>query len=173
MTKSATKTQSPEHELRHSSPSRLNTNSRSRLVAALNERLADGLDLVSQTKVAHWNIKGAHFAALHALFDDYASAIAAYNDALAERAVTLGGVAYGTTRHVAKHSHLPEYPQDTTRDLDHVRLLVERFDIYLEGLRATRTITEEEGDIDTADMLTEMITDTEKRGWFLRATLGD
>ena len=46
------------------SPSRLPVASRARLVEALNARLADGMDLYTQIKVAHWNIKGPHFAHL-------------------------------------------------------------------------------------------------------------
>ena len=40
-------------------------------------RLADGLDLHSQIKVAHWNIKGPHFATLHPLFETFAVTVIA------------------------------------------------------------------------------------------------
>src|SRR5512145_346863 len=122
----------------YQSPSNLSEAVRAKVADALNERLADGLDLHSQIKVAHWNIKGPNFAALHPLFETFAVSLAAHNDAIAERAVTLGGKAYGTARHVAAHSRLPEYPQDTTRDLEHVRLLADRIETYLDGLRETR-----------------------------------
>jgi starvation-inducible DNA-binding protein len=74
-----------------------------------------------------------------------------HNDTIAERAVTLGAKAYGTARHVAKASKLPEYPQDTTRDLEHVKLLSERIETYLEGARESRGIAEKNGDTQTAD----------------------
>src|SRR5215471_18068394 len=106
----------------HRSPSRLPEETRRRLIESLNARLADGLDLHGQIKVAHWNIKGPQFASLHPLFETFAVALATHNDTIAERAVTLGGKAYGTARHVAKTSTLADYPQDTTRDLEHVRL---------------------------------------------------
>ncbi len=98
----------------YKSPSHLPEAARTDLIATLNARLADGLDLHSQIKVAHWNIKGPQFAALHPLFDTFATSLALHNDSIAERAVTLGGKAYGTARHVATTSRLPEYPQDTT-----------------------------------------------------------
>ena len=157
----------------YKSPSELPENARAQIADALNARLADGLDLHSQIKVAHWNIKGPQFAALHPLFEEFAVGLAAHNDTFAERAVTLGGRAYGTARHVAKASALPEYPQDTVRDLDHVRLLAERFDRYLAGLRGSRGVAEKAGDVDTVDLLTQAITDFEKHTWFLRATLGE
>src|SRR5206468_7663565 len=100
-----------------SSPSPLSEKARAEIADTLNARLADGLDLHSQIKVAHWNIKGPQFAALHPLFESFAVGLANDNDAIAERAVTLGARAYGTVRHVAKASNLPEYPRETTRDL--------------------------------------------------------
>jgi starvation-inducible DNA-binding protein len=153
------------------SPSNLSETARSQLVETLNARLADGLDLHSQIKVAHWNIKGPQFAALHPLFESFAVGLAEYNDTLAERAVTLGGKAYGTARHVAAASKLPEYPQETSRDLEHVRLLAERFDVYLGGLRESRDVAQKNGDTDTTDLFTAVITDFEKHAWFLRASL--
>lgn len=154
-------------------PSALSADARARVVSALNANLADGLDLHDQLKVAHWNLKGPHFAALHPLIETFAVSLAAHNDEIAERAVTLGGRAYGTSRHVAGASRLPEYPQDTVRDLEHVRLLAERIDVYLRGVREGRGAAEESGDTDTVDLLTTIITEFEKHGWFLRATLGE
>ena len=86
------------------SPSPLDESARKRLAEALNDRLADGLDLHSQIKVAHWNIRGPQFTSLHPLFETMAVGLAAHNDAIAERAVTLGYLARGTTRHVASVS---------------------------------------------------------------------
>ena len=85
--------------------------------------------------------------------------------------VPLGGLAVGSTRAVAKASRLPEYPAETTRDLDHVKLLAERFEAYLAGVRESRGIGEKLGDTDTVDLLTGVITEFEKYSWFLRATL--
>jgi starvation-inducible DNA-binding protein len=153
------------------SPSPLAEATRSRLAETLNARLADGLDLHSQIKVAHWNVRGPQFPSLHPLFETMATGLAMHNDALAERAVTLGTLARGTARHVASASRLPEYPQETTRDLEHVRLLAERIEVYLAGLRESRVLAEKEGDPDTVDLLTGAILEFEKHGWFLRASL--
>lgn len=155
----------------YKTPSQLPESARTELVRTLNARLADGLDLHSQIKVAHWNVRGPQFPALHPLFEQFADQLAVHNDAIAERAVTLGGLAVGSTRAVAKASRLPDYPADTTRDLDHVKLLAERFDAYLAGVRESRGIGEKLGDTDTVDLLTAVITEFEKSSWFLRATL--
>lgn len=155
----------------YKTPSNLSEAARTDLVRSLNERLVDGLDLHSQIKVAHWNVRGPQFPALHPLFEQFATQLATYNDSIAERAVTLGGLAAGTTRQVAKASRLPDYPADTTRDLDHVKLLAERFDIYLAGVRETRAAAQKHGDEESVGLLTDVITDFEKNAWFLRATL--
>ena len=153
------------------SPSPLPEQARTAIVEQLNARLSDGLDLHSQIKVAHWNIKGPQFAALHPLFETFAVSLANHNDSVAERAVTLGGKAFGTTRHVAKTSRLSDYPQETTRDLEHVKLLAERIETYLHGLRDSRKATEQHQDTDTVDLFTGIITEFEKHAWFLRASL--
>jgi starvation-inducible DNA-binding protein len=153
------------------SPSHLPEDARTKIADTLNARLADGLDLHSQIKVAHWNIKGPQFAALHPLFETFAVSLANHNDAVAERAVTLGARAFGTARHVAKTSALPEYPADATRDVEHVKLLAERIETYLEGARASRRVGETLGDTDSVDLLTGIITEFEKHAWFLRASL--
>ena len=155
----------------YTSPSHLSETARADIADALNARLADGLDLHSQIKVAHWNIKGPQFAALHPLFETFAVSLANHNDSVAERAVTLGAKAFGTVRHVAKVSTLPEYPRDATRDLEHVKLLAERIEKYLDGTRAARGVGEKLGDTDTVDLLTGIITEFEKHAWFLRASL--
>ncbi len=156
----------------YATPSRLPEPARVRISESLNAVLADGLDLHASVKVAHWNLKGPQFPALHPLFEEIAVGLAADNDAIAERAVTLGARADGTVRHVAKVSRVADYPREATRDLEHVRLLADRVEIYLDGVRAARTVAEKEGDVDTVDLLTGVATAFEKHGWFLRASLG-
>ena len=155
----------------YKTPSQLSEDTRQQLVRTLNDRLADGLDLHSDLKVAHWNVRGPQFPALHPLFEQFADQIALHNDAIAERAVTLGGLAAGSVRHVAKISRLADYPLETTRDLDHVRLIAERIDTYLGGVRESRALAEKLTDTDTVDLLTGVVTEFEKNAWFLRATL--
>lgn len=156
----------------YATPSRLPEPARVRIAEALNAVLADGLDLHASLKVAHWNLKGPQFPALHLLFEQIAVGLAAHNDSVAERAVTLGARAFGSVRHVAKASRVADYPQDATRDLEHVRLLAERIETYLDGVRAARSAAEKDGDTDTVDLLTGIATEFEKHGWFLRASLG-
>jgi starvation-inducible DNA-binding protein len=152
------------------SPSPLKEDVRKALAASLNARLADGLDLHAQVKVAHWNVKGPLFPSLHPLFEQFAVSLAAFNDQVAERAVTLGAIAVGTTRQVAAASALPELPGDVVRGLDLVTMLADRMDAYLAGLREARDLADGLGDGDSVDLLTQIVTEFEKNAWFLRAT---
>src|SRR5215468_8331271 len=93
---------------------------RIKAIELLNAWLADCIDLQTQTKQAHWNVKGPHFIALHELFDKINEEVEDYVDEIAERAVQLGGVAQGTTRMVAKRSSLPEYPANAVDGRNHV-----------------------------------------------------
>ena len=96
---------------------------RVKVVEQLNARLADCIDLQTQTKQAHWNVKGPNFIALHELFDQINEDVEDYVDDIAERAVQLGGVAEGTARMVAKRSSLREYPANAVGGHSHVDAL--------------------------------------------------
>lgn len=69
---------------------------REKLIALLNQHLADTLELHSQIKQAHWNVKGPQFYQLHELFDDLAEEVEDHVDEIAERATALWGY---STRH--------------------------------------------------------------------------
>src|SRR5205807_10610445 len=96
---------------------------RVKAVELLNARLADAVDLQTQTKQAHWNVKGPNFIALHELFDKVNEDVEDYVDDVAERVVQLGGVAEGTARSAAKRSSLSEYPANTVDGRSHVEAL--------------------------------------------------
>src|SRR5271154_6768686 len=97
--------------------------SRAKIIDLLNSRLADAIDLQTQMKQAHWNVKGPNFIALHELFDKINEDVEDYVDLIAERAVQLGGVAEGTARMAAKRSTLSEYPANTVDGRAHVEAL--------------------------------------------------
>lgn len=153
------------------SPSSLAADARTAVAHTLQERLVDAIDLHSQVKVAHWNVKGPHFHDYHVLFDGFARDLYRFVDALAERAVILGAHVHGTVRHAAAHSRLPEYGADTRRALDHVKLLTDRFELFLAECRTSRDLAQHYGDAETVDLLTEVTRGMETHAWFLRASL--
>ncbi|MGA7500665.1 MAG: DNA starvation/stationary phase protection protein Dps [Isosphaeraceae bacterium] len=140
-------------------------------IKLLNERLADCIDLQTQTKQAHWNVKGPHFIARHELFDQVNEAVEEYVDNIAERAVQLGGVAEGTARVVARQSSLAEYPATAVEGRSHVEALSSVLAAF--GKLARKAIADagELGDLDTADLFTEVSRGIDKWLWFVEAHL--
>ena len=145
---------------------------RMKLVELLNTRLADAIDLQTQCKQAHWNVKGPDFIALHKLFDEVNGAVEEYVDLIAERAVQLGGVADGTARVVAKRSSLPEYPAVKGGDgREHVAALSAVLSAFGMLVRAESDRSNEPSDADTADLFTEVSRGIDKWLWFVEAHL--
>jgi starvation-inducible DNA-binding protein len=144
---------------------------RSQVVKVLNQTLAATLDLKTQTKQAHWNVKGMDFFQLHELFDEMAGELEEYVDMVAERVTALGGTAMGTARIAAADSILPEYALDAVDGAEHVTALAERFAAYAKHVREAIDTTDDLGDADTADLYTEISRTIDMRLWFLEAHL--
>jgi starvation-inducible DNA-binding protein len=141
------------------------------LTSLLNRRLADMIDLFNQTKHAHWNVKGPEFMQLHELFDSVAERVEDACDLLAERAVTLGGVAEGTTLLAAGASTIGEYDLNAVDGRDHVRAMVGQMAKVAATIRAAIQQSGELGDPTTADLFTEISRSIDKDLWFLEAHL--
>ena len=142
---------------------------RSALVALMNQRLAGAVDLQTQMKQAHWNVKGPHFIGLHELFDQIYEAVESYVDLIAERIVQLGGIAEGTARSAAARSRLEEYPLAIADGHAHVEAVAKALSTF--GHEACNTIDEADGlgDADAADIFTEISRGIDKWLWFVEA----
>lgn len=145
--------------------------SRVQVIEILNNRLADCIDLTTQAKQAHWNVKGPQFIALHELFDKVAASITEYADLIAERIMQLGGSAEGTARVAAKRSSLTEYPLEISDGSDHVEALSDALAKFGREARHAVDQTDELGDVDTADIFTEVSRGIDKWLWFVEAHL--
>ena len=130
---------------------------RVKVIEILNQTLAATLDLKTQTKQAHWNVKGMDFLQLHELFDEMATELEEYVDMVAERVTALGGTALGTARIAAESSILPEYALDAVSGKDHVTALADRYGAYAKHVRVAIDQTDELGDADTADLYLSLI----------------
>lgn len=142
---------------------------REKLVDLLNQRLADVIDLKTQAKQAHWNVKGMSFRALHELFDEVATVVEGHVDLIAERATALGGVALGTARQAAQRSGLQEYPLEITDGAAHVDALSTALADCGKAIRRSIDESTELGDQDTADVFTEVSRDLDKYLWMVEA----
>jgi len=144
---------------------------REQIIAILNARLADTMDLYSQTKFAHWNVKGKDFYQVHLLFDAIAEHVEEGVDLIAERITALGGVANGTLRQAAEASSLSEYDFSATGSMDHVAALAERVAAVANAAREAIDQTDELEDKGTSDLFTEIVRTLDKDLYFLEAHL--
>ncbi len=158
-------------EVRFSSSIKLSEDTKSKVIEILNARLADTVDLKTQVKHAHWNVKGIQFFQLHELFDSVASHLEDQSDLIAERVTQLGGVANGTARQAAADSTIKEYDFNAVKGEDHVRALVERLGALANAARKAIDDTGKLGDQATADVFTEITRAADKDLWFLEAHL--
>jgi starvation-inducible DNA-binding protein len=143
---------------------------RVKAIELLNARLADCIDLQTQTKLAHWNVKGPNFIGLHELFDKINEDVEDYVDDIAERVVQLGGVAEGTARTAAKRSSLAENPAKAVDGHSHVEALSSALAAFGAARKAINQ-SNDLGDLDTADLFTEVSRGIDKWLWFVEAHL--
>ncbi len=153
----------------HKTRNDLTSNTKTTVVALLNARLADAIDLALMAKQAHWNLRGRQFIAVHEMLDGFRTEMDGHVDILAERIVQLGGVALGTTQAVAGSSKLKAYPTDVISVDDHVAALAERYGDLSNTARAAIGASDEAGDIGTADIFTAFSRSLDKALWFLEA----
>ncbi|MFO0865414.1 MAG: DNA starvation/stationary phase protection protein Dps [Gemmataceae bacterium] len=144
------------------------------VVEILNRQLANLSDLYSQTKFAHWNVRGMNFIALHKLFDQLAEDVEEAIDEFAERATALGGVARGTIRMAEANSDLDEFPSDDFSGENVVAALADRFATVANAIgEQIATVDDELDDTCTADLFTQTVRELEQAHYFLSAHLRD
>jgi starvation-inducible DNA-binding protein len=158
-------------EVHFNSSVKIDEDVKSKVIEILNARLADALDMKTQAKHAHWNVKGIHFFQLHELFDSIATHLEDHSDLIAERLVQLGGVANGTARQAAANSSIKEYDLHAVKGEEHVKALVQRLSTLANAARKAIDDTGKLGDQATADLFTEVTRAADKDLWFLEAHL--
>lgn len=158
-------------QVRFTSSVDLSDDAKSQIIELCNARLADSIDLYTQVKHAHWNVKGPQFFQLHELFDAIAEHVQDASDLIAERVTQLGGVANGTARQAAKTSTVAEYDLDAVKGEEHVRALVQRLATVANATRAAIDEAGKLGDQATADLFTEVTRAADKDLWFLEVHL--
>lgn len=135
-------------------PSHVAFENSEQMIELLNQQLADLFDLYSQTKYAHWNVRGANFIGLHKLFDELAEKLEDAVDEAAERATALGGIARGTARLAVKQSRLEEFPREVFLCESVVEALVSRYGALSQSTRASIKEADDCDDYGTTDLLT-------------------
>ena len=151
---------------------------RQTLVGLLNTTLAATSDLYSQTKQAHWNVKGKDFYQLHKLYDKLAGKLEDPLDLVAERIVLLGGYAFGTVRMAAQASPIAPFPgtdaegdDDAFNDPSFLTTMADRWAQYADHIRGADKLADEVGDPGTTDLYDEITHIADRGTWFIEAHL--
>ncbi len=136
-----------------------------RIIALLNQILADEFVLYTKTLNAHWNCTGSNFFSVHKLLDEQYNELQAVIDELAERVRANNGVAHGSVRGFVDASRVPDAQGVvSTQDLlqDHESLIARlREDIRVAG--------DECGDAATEDLLVSVLNKHLTMAWMLRS----
>lgn len=154
-------------------PTRIDVTADMRMKACeiLQQALADAADLAMQTKTAHWNVKGPHFIALHKLFDEFYKGVSGHVDTIAERMAALGGKVKGRVQDAADSTRLKPYPLDCSGGMEHVAALADAYGAFANEMRGDIGKLDEIDDQVTADVLSQLTADVDKKLWFLEAHL--
>jgi starvation-inducible DNA-binding protein len=147
----------------------LSAHIRSECISLLQDRLADAIDVMLQSKQAHWNVKGINFIALHKLFDRVHDDLEDGVDLIAERIVQLGGVAEGTSDAVFERSSMPGYPLQLSTAVEHVEALSTSLAAYAQVVRQAIDQCIKSNDANSADIFTEISRSVDKNLWMVEA----
>ncbi|WP_243713026.1 Dps family protein [Macrococcus carouselicus] len=142
-----------------------------KVVAALNQHVADFTVLYTKLHNFHWYVKGPTFFALHTKFEELYTQAGAYVDELAERILAIGGNPVATLKESLDLSVVKEAKKNLSAE-EMVADLSADFDKEIAQLKESQETAEKAGDEMTADMLLGMITELEKHNWMLKSYLG-
>jgi starvation-inducible DNA-binding protein len=139
------------------------------MIGLLQQSTIEAVDLKIQAKLAHWNVKGPSFIALHELFDRAANDIGVFTDDLAERLVQLGGLVEGNVQTVGSRTTLPAYSMSISDGRDHVEAFSSALSSFGTTIRKSIDLASKAGDQGTADLFTEVSRGIDKLLWFVEA----
>lgn len=143
---------------------------RNETAAALGHLLADSYVLYLKTQGFHWNVVGPRFEPLHSLFQRQYTELAAAIDEIAERIRALGAQAPASFAEFALLTSVEEEAGAPAADAMIRQLL---HDHTIAGRTARQVVATAEacGDVATADLATERVTQHEKAAWMLGSLL--
>src|SRR4051812_3825555 len=134
----------------------------------LNQLLADTITLRDLYKKHHWQVTGHTFYPLHLLFDKHAGEQSELVDSIAERIMTLGGVAIAMGADVGELTQIPRPPRGREEPPVQIDRLLHAHEIILKEARAMAKIADEAGDDGTNDLIvSEVVRTNELQVWFV------
>lgn len=147
----------------------LTENIRGQSIELMNKHLAAAIDLHMQLKLAHWNVRGPAFIAIHELFDKVSAEVEEFSDMLAERTGALGGVAKGGLKNVSEKTFLKPYPVEIADEKQHVEWVSEALAKFGESVREAIDQADDFGDAITADLFTQIGRGIDQQLWFVES----
>jgi starvation-inducible DNA-binding protein len=140
------------------------------LTTSLNQVLADSYALMALTHLAHWNVEGPGFFALHTAFQTQYEELFLAVDTIAERLRALDAYAIGGLGTLASTAGLPEMAAPRSQE-DYVRTLIAANEKVVADAAAARDLASTAHDAESQDLLIERITLHQKTIWMLRSFL--
>jgi starvation-inducible DNA-binding protein len=137
------------------------------IAAAVNPLIADAFALYVKTKNFHWHLAGPRFRDYHLLFDEHAASVLESIDLLAERVRKIGGVTLRSIGHIGRLQTIPDDDNEYVPASEMVRRLLDDNRRMAEHQRAAVALCDLRGDTPTANILQDILDQTERRVWFL------
>ena len=140
------------------------------LAVSLNQVLADSYALMSLTHLAHWNVEGPGFFALHTAFQTQYEELFIAIDEIAERIRALDSYAIGGLGALGKTAAMKEFVSPLPQD-GYVRALIVAHEKLIKDAAIARAIAGEMNDPETEDLMIGRTTLHQKTLWMLKSYL--
>ncbi len=141
-----------------------------RLVDSLNLVLADTYALMGLSHLAHWNVEGSDFFALHKAFEEQYENLFEAVDEIAERVRALDAYAAGGLSQLAKMAEMDEFTAPFPQK-DYVAGLIVAHEKLLHDALQTRDSASQANDLETQDLMIKRIAWHQKTVWMLKSYL--
>jgi starvation-inducible DNA-binding protein len=138
----------------------------------LNQVLADSYAVMALTHLAHWNVEGQGFFALHTAFQTQYEELFVAIDEIAERVRARGGYAIGGLRTLAARASIQEFSSPLAQE-DYVKRLVEANEKLVSDAEKARDLAGGVNDAESQDLMIARITVHQKTLWMLNSFLKD
>lgn len=140
------------------------------LAASLNQVLADSYALMSLTHLAHWNVEGPGFFALHTAFQTQYEELFLAVDTIAERIRALDAYALGGLGTLAATAGLPEAAAPMAQEA-YVKGLIAANQKVVADAALARDLAGAANDAESQDLMIERISLHQKTIWMLKSFL--
>lgn len=137
----------------------------------LNGLVADIFALYVKTKNYHWHLVGPHFRDYHLLCDEQASQLFEMIDPVAERVRKLGFPTITSIGHIQQMKSLSDDNDLGLAAQEMLKRLLRDNQALAHVIRQAHEVAEKHSDFATTSLLEIYLDETEKRIWFLAATV--